>query len=84
VPIRPSYVLSVIRDQSTPLTTRIDRSQIAVDAADYALWRKNDGTQNGYNTWRANFGRTAGNVAISSATVPKPATAILFVLGAAI
>jgi hypothetical protein len=35
-----------------------------VDAADYVVWRKGLGTiytQNGYNTWRANFGRTAGS-----------------------
>ena len=27
-----------------------------VDAADYSVWRKNDGSQEGYDTWRANFG----------------------------
>ena len=27
-----------------------------VDAADYVVWRKNDGTQTGYDAWRANFG----------------------------
>ena len=31
-----------------------------VDAADYILWRKTDGTQEGYDRWRANFGRSAG------------------------
>ena len=30
-----------------------------VDAADYVVWRKNDGTQDGYDTWRANFGASA-------------------------
>ena len=29
-----------------------------VDAADYVVWRKNDGTQIDYDKWRANFGRT--------------------------
>jgi hypothetical protein len=29
-----------------------------VDAADYVVWRKNDGTPAGYDTWRANFGAT--------------------------
>ncbi|HEY3395165.1 MAG TPA: matrixin family metalloprotease [Lacipirellulaceae bacterium] len=56
----------------------------AIDAADYVLWRKNDGTQDGYNTWRANIGRTAGGGAMSKATAPEPATARLIVLGAAI
>ena len=30
-----------------------------VDAADYVVWRKSDGSQSGYDTWRANFGATA-------------------------
>jgi hypothetical protein len=35
----------------------------SVDAADYVWWRKNDGDNPaGYNTWRANFGRTGGGV----------------------
>jgi hypothetical protein len=31
-----------------------------VDAADYVVWRKNDGTQAGYDSWRANFGASLG------------------------
>ncbi|MEX2307982.1 MAG: hypothetical protein WD738_10340 [Pirellulales bacterium] len=31
-----------------------------VDAADYVVWRKNDGSPGGYDTWRANFGATGG------------------------
>lgn len=54
-----------------------------VDAADYAVWRKNGGAQDGYDNWRANFGRAAGGAATSISTVPEPATAVLFVLGAA-
>jgi hypothetical protein len=30
----------------------------SVDAADYVVWRANDGTQADYNTWRSDFGRT--------------------------
>ena len=33
----------------------------AVDAADYILWRKTDGTPAGYNAWRTHFGQPAGN-----------------------
>ena len=33
-----------------------------VDAADYVLWRKTGGSQDDYETWRAHFGETAGNV----------------------
>jgi hypothetical protein len=49
----------------------------AVDAADYVVWRKTDGSnQAGYNTWRTNFGRTAGSGSslANSASVPEPVT----------
>ena len=64
-----------------------------VDAADYALWRKNVGTTNvlpndptggtigstQYDTWKANFGKTPGSGSAlgQSAAVPEPAAAIL-------
>ena len=35
------------------------------NAADYVIWRKSDGTQNGYATWRENFGQSTS----SSATI---------------
>ena len=58
-----------------------------VDAADYVVWRKNDGTPAAYNTWRANFGRTAvGGTTLgspSNAGVPEPASTLLLILGAA-
>ena len=52
-----------------------------VDAADYVLWRKSDGTQTGYNTWRANFGRTAGSGSgvSQNTSVPEPTTLVMFV-----
>ncbi|MEX0611541.1 MAG: hypothetical protein WD229_05445, partial [Pirellulales bacterium] len=61
----------------------------SVDAADYVVWRKNDGTPGGYNTWRANFGATAGGgsgaTGSTSATpaVPEPTslTTLLTVAG---
>jgi hypothetical protein len=45
-----------------------------VDAADYVVWRKTNGNQAGYDTWRANFGRTAGSGlgTSTSAAVPEP------------
>jgi hypothetical protein len=54
----------------------------AVDASDYVVWRKTDGTQAGYDTWRTNFGRTAGSGsgAVSSASgsaVPEPSAIML-------
>jgi hypothetical protein len=59
-----------------------------VDTADYIVWRKIDGTPEGYNTWRANFGRTvssSASVGDSSdypARVPEPTSLLLIVLGA--
>jgi autotransporter-associated beta strand protein len=57
-----------------------------VDAADYVLWRKNPGgiyTPGDYNTWRANFGRTAGSDAAFNSTnvpIPEPTTVVLLVI----
>jgi hypothetical protein len=48
-----------------------------VDAADYVVWRTNDGTQPGYDAWRANFGRTAGAGSLSDAAVPEPSNWML-------
>jgi hypothetical protein len=58
-----------------------------VDAADYVVWRKNNGTPAEYDLWRANFGMMAGAGARSPAAavgaVPEPQTlliAFVFVL----
>jgi autotransporter-associated beta strand protein len=51
-----------------------------VDAADYVLWRKYDGTPVGYDTWRTHFGRTAGSGAgavFVDFSVPEPTIALL-------
>jgi hypothetical protein len=67
-----------------------------VNAADYVVWRKNDGTQQGYDTWRANFGRTAalgaasglsndGTAAASTKSsigVPEPAAVLISLIAA--
>ena len=55
----------------------------SVDAADYVVWRKTDGTQTGYQTWRAHFGETFGGGANASATVPEPATIAMLVVAVA-
>ena len=56
-----------------------------VDAADYVVWRKTDGTPAGYNAWRTHFGQVSGSGAGASAnaTVPEPATFVLLMLLAA-
>jgi hypothetical protein len=57
-----------------------------VDAADYVVWRKTDGSQAGYNDWRTNFGRTAGSGAglAATAAVPEPSSASLGAFGMAL
>jgi len=62
-----------------------------VDAADYVVWRKTDGTPAGYNEWGANFGWTVGGGATElapgespgakGAAVPEPASLIVAALG---
>jgi T5SS/PEP-CTERM-associated repeat protein len=60
-----------------------------VDAADYVVWRKTDGTLVGYNAWRAHFGQPAGSgTALSfseplSAAVPEPANLVLLIFAMA-
>jgi hypothetical protein len=54
-----------------------------VDAADYVAWRKNDGTPEGFDLWRAHFGERAGGGAGAgaNASVPEPDTVLLLLLG---
>ena len=76
-----SVVLSVI---SAGLPGDYNQNGI-VDAADYVVWRKTDGSQAGYDLWRTNFGRTAGSGATagssSSASVPEPASILMPLIG---
>jgi hypothetical protein len=71
----------------------------SVDAADYVVWRRNEGTSNvlpndpiggiigtgQYDQWRAHFGQPPGSGAGvgTSAAVPEPSTLIMLVLAAA-
>jgi uncharacterized protein YjbI with pentapeptide repeats len=60
-----------------------------IDAADYVVWRKTNGTQDAYNVWLTHFGTSLGNGAYASGTtgvftVPEPAALFLLLLGAAI
>jgi hypothetical protein len=52
----------------------------SIGAADYVVWRKLDGSQQGYNAWRANFGRTSGTRSGANAAVPEP-TAVIILVG---
>ena len=66
----------------------------SVDAADYVMWRKNDGTDNAlpndnglgtpiraehYDLWRMNFGGPA-SPSISASAIPEPASALLLII----
>jgi hypothetical protein len=67
-----------------------------VDAGDYAIWRKNNGTSNAlandnglgvpigsshYNLWRVNFGKPPGaGSGLDGAAVPEPSSVALIVL----
>jgi hypothetical protein len=54
-----------------------------VDAADYVVWRNEIGTPAAYDTWRANFGRTAASgSAVAASSVPEPASIVLFIMAA--
>ena len=55
-----------------------------VDAADYAVWRKVDGSEAGYNAWRSSFGQAIGSGASFNAigSVPEPTTLVLALFGA--
>src|SRR5690606_35601535 len=51
----------------------------SVDAADYVVWRRDDGSVPGYGDWRSNFGTSsAGGGAIG--TVPEPSALALLVI----
>jgi len=70
---------------TAPLLPGDFNSDGIVDAADYVVWRRNDGTQAGYDTWRSHFGETAASAvsAPQRPTVPEPAALILFCVGIA-
>jgi hypothetical protein len=52
-----------------------------VDAADYVVWRENDGLQAGYDLWRAHFGNMqmpgVGSGVLADSRVPEPGTGLL-------
>ncbi|MCI0333494.1 MAG: S8 family serine peptidase [Planctomycetes bacterium] len=54
----------------------------SVDAADYVVWRKTDGSTEGYNEWRSNFGNVYGSG--SAVSVPEPTSLPLFVIATAL
>jgi hypothetical protein len=56
----------------------------SVDAADYVVWWKKNGSLPQYDEWRSHFGLPAGSGSGSAeAAVPEPVGALLLVLAAA-
>jgi hypothetical protein len=55
-----------------------------VDAADYIVWRKNNGTPDGYNMWRTSFSTASGSGPTSTdvidSAVPEPSSFALLVM----
>jgi hypothetical protein len=72
------------------LSTRLDgdfNNNGVVDAADYVVWRETDGSPEGYNRWRANFGAVlpaAGQGArlAANSSVPEPSAWLLAAVAA--
>jgi hypothetical protein len=56
-------------------------NDLVVDAADYVVWRKTNGTPYGYSEWRTNFGRAAGSGAFADESIPEPVTILLMAVG---
>jgi hypothetical protein len=48
-----------------------------VDAADYVVWQKLGGSAAEYESWKTNFGVSAGSLVIGSSSVPEPDGAVL-------
>ena len=55
-----------------------------VDAADYVVWRKNNGPSTDYDLWRANYGQTisGSGSSIESASIPEPSALLLLGMSA--
>jgi hypothetical protein len=79
MPGMDNYILTSLIEPSVPPGLDGDfNNDGKVDAADYVVWRKTDGSQEGYNEWRTNFGRTSGSgSALGSAAVPEPSALVL-------
>jgi hypothetical protein len=88
----------VVLDCPGPTLTCDYNSDGIVNAADYVVWRKNEGTMaslpndNGiggaigqahYNLWRTHIGQSTSGT-ISQATVPEPASALLLILASTV
>jgi hypothetical protein len=91
LPAVPNFMFDVVYNPTSVVLTLLSvvsgdyNGNGAVDAADYVVWRKTDGTPAGYNAWRTHFGQTAGSGsgAIANSAVPEPGALLLLILAAA-
>jgi hypothetical protein len=66
------WVDNLVANLSADLAGDYNNNQV-VDAADYVWWRRNAKNPSGYNSWRANFGSSAGGSGLSG-EIPEPVT----------
>jgi hypothetical protein len=74
IPVEVSFV------NAPPLLPGDYNEDGSVNAADYVVWRKTNGSPEGYNTWRTNFGRTtpgSGADVGNHTAVPEPNAVLL-------
>jgi hypothetical protein len=92
------YTIGVLSIASVGVSGDYNNNGV-VDAADYVVWRKNQGTTNTlpndpnggtigtaqYSNWRNHFGQTfgSGSGASANVAVPEPATLVLLILAPA-
>jgi hypothetical protein len=81
-PHASTFAMDNVIINNAPFLTGDYNHNSTVDAADYVLWRKNDPTLAGYDTWRAHFGQTAGSGSSHEFiarpdSVPEPASWLL-------
>jgi autotransporter-associated beta strand protein len=54
-----------------------------VESADFVIWRKANGSQIQFDTWRSHFGQSVGSGFLGKSAIPEPAGVILFCIGMA-
>jgi glycoprotein endo-alpha-1,2-mannosidase len=74
--------LNILREKTLTVIPGDFNGDGNVNAADYVIWRKTEGSPEGYNAWRSNFGAGSGTGATmslspSDASVPEPVSFVL-------
>jgi hypothetical protein len=79
---QPGYYDDISISSVTPLSGDYNNNGV-VEAGDYVVCRKTDGTETGYDVWRSHFGQSAGSGSgtIGISSVPEPGTVLLLTAG---